>query len=610
MVQTNGANTVPVSGNGTVLLATLNSGTSYTVTVSAQPTALSQTCTVTGPGPNTLTANVVLPITCVTNTYAMTANVSGLAGTGMKVQINSLTAVSVTAPGGSNIALGSLASGTAYTVTVTQPTGPTQACVPTPASGTVTTAAVAIGVVCTTTKFTVNAAVSGLNASGSGLVLQDNGGDNLTVTTSGTDPFATQVASGGAYAVTVHTQPTNPGQFCTVTNGSGTIGAVAVTATVTCRTEGVFAFVADSAAGTVTAFTIDDTNTSTAGTLAQVATGGVATAAAGSNPVGIVAKPAGAGAYYVYTADNGTADVTQYAVTPAGLISVVGTTPTGQAGSTPTGIAIDPSGNFLLVTDSLGNVGDGLIEVFQIAAIGGTLTQVVNSPFLTAPTVDTGVGPSSVAVDPSDSYVYAANTYDPGLGLAGFTFDPSTVDTTPGNLTAFTTANLPTGNAPVSVTVDPLDRFVYVANSNIAATPGGGTLSGWTIAAGALNPITGTPFNGGTGGFAASATPAGLAINPVGQFLYATDSTNNDVIAFTINQTTGAPTALATGSTIGAGLGAVPIVMDPSGRFVYVGNTIDNTISMYYADPTTGELSVITTPLGFSGMGPNAIAIQ
>ena len=55
MVQTNGANTVSVSANGTVPLATVLSGTAYTVTVSAQPTALSQTCTVTNPS-GTLTA--------------------------------------------------------------------------------------------------------------------------------------------------------------------------------------------------------------------------------------------------------------------------------------------------------------------------------------------------------------------------------------------------------------------------------------------------------------------------------------------------------------------------------------------------------------------------
>ena len=56
--------------------------------------------------------------------------------------------------------------------------------------------------------FTVGGSVSGL--SGTGLVLQDNGGDNLAVPSDGNFNFATAVATGSAYAVTVKTQPSAP----------------------------------------------------------------------------------------------------------------------------------------------------------------------------------------------------------------------------------------------------------------------------------------------------------------------------------------------------------------------------------------------------------------
>src|SRR5215471_107899 len=65
------------------------------------------------------------------------------------------------------------------------------------------------------TRFTVGGTVSGL--SGTGLVLQDNGGDNLTISANGAFTFATKAT---AYNVTVLTQPTNPPQTCTVTGGS------------------------------------------------------------------------------------------------------------------------------------------------------------------------------------------------------------------------------------------------------------------------------------------------------------------------------------------------------------------------------------------------------
>ncbi len=67
--------------------------------------------------------------------------------------------------------------------------------------------------------YTIGGAVSGL--AGAGLVLQDNGGNDLTVTTSGNVTFSTALASGTAYSVTVKTQPTSPWQTCAVTNASG-----------------------------------------------------------------------------------------------------------------------------------------------------------------------------------------------------------------------------------------------------------------------------------------------------------------------------------------------------------------------------------------------------
>ena len=50
-----------------------------------------------------------------------------------------------------------------------------------------------------TGPFTISGTITGLT--GAGLVLQNNGGDNLKVTASGPFTFATSIASGGAYAV-------------------------------------------------------------------------------------------------------------------------------------------------------------------------------------------------------------------------------------------------------------------------------------------------------------------------------------------------------------------------------------------------------------------------
>ena len=63
--------------------------------------------------------------------------------------------------------------------------------------------------------------VSGL--AGTGLVLH-NGTESLPITANGPYAFATLVGTGGSYAVTVATQPTNPSQTCTVANPTGMVG--------------------------------------------------------------------------------------------------------------------------------------------------------------------------------------------------------------------------------------------------------------------------------------------------------------------------------------------------------------------------------------------------
>jgi Putative esterase len=84
-----------------------------------------------------------------------------------------------------------------------------------------------------TTTYQVGGTVSGLSGT---VVLQDNGGDDLGVSANGGFTFATGLAAGSAYSVTVRTNPA--GQTCSVANGSGTIGSSGVTnIAVTCTTS-------------------------------------------------------------------------------------------------------------------------------------------------------------------------------------------------------------------------------------------------------------------------------------------------------------------------------------------------------------------------------------
>jgi hypothetical protein len=76
---------------------------------------------------------------------------------------------------------------------------------------------------------TIGGAVAGLSGT---VVLQNNGADNLTVSADGPFTFATRVNNGGAYAVTVLTQPAT--HTCTVTSGTGTATANVTQVSIAC----------------------------------------------------------------------------------------------------------------------------------------------------------------------------------------------------------------------------------------------------------------------------------------------------------------------------------------------------------------------------------------
>ena len=73
----------------------------------------------------------------------------------------------------------------------------------------------------------IGGTVSGLQ--GRGLILQNNGGDDLLITKDGTFQFETLQVPSTFYNVTVANQPSNPVQNCTVANGSGQVPAEPVT---------------------------------------------------------------------------------------------------------------------------------------------------------------------------------------------------------------------------------------------------------------------------------------------------------------------------------------------------------------------------------------------
>jgi hypothetical protein len=239
VLQLNGANDLAVPNNGTfTFTAQLANAAAYSVTILTQPSGPSQTCTI-GNGSGTIAAANVsnVAVTCATGAFALRGTVSGLAGTGLVLQNN----------GGDDLAIATngefsfpspIASGATYAVTVkTQPSGPSQSCGVANGTGIVGAADVTnVTITCATGTFTIGGSVTGLQ--GSGLVLRNNGGDDLTIVGNGPFQFPTMLASGAVYSVSIKTNPSNPAQSCAVTNAAGTVtNASVANITVTCMTN-------------------------------------------------------------------------------------------------------------------------------------------------------------------------------------------------------------------------------------------------------------------------------------------------------------------------------------------------------------------------------------
>jgi len=164
------------------------------------------------------------------NTYTVGGKVSGLVGT-LILQNNGGDNLTVTGNDAFTFNT-ALAYNKTYNVTVlTQPSG--QTCSVSNGSGSVWGNVLNVAVVCSSSTYSVGGTVSGLAGT---LVLQNNAGDNLTVSGNGLFTFVTRIAAGSPYKVTVLIQPN--GQTCSVNAGSGTVTSAVAGVVVTCASNG------------------------------------------------------------------------------------------------------------------------------------------------------------------------------------------------------------------------------------------------------------------------------------------------------------------------------------------------------------------------------------
>lgn len=233
LVIADGTSRVSVHANGSFSLS-MGSGTSYNITVTTQPTG--QTCTVSNGQGSTANSYVTdVSVLCANDTYEIGGTASGLPDGQQVILKNSGTDALTLSANGAFVFTTPVPFNGSYLVTVgTQPGQAT--CSVTNGSGAGVTAAISnANVVCSADTYTVGGTVNGL-ASGTQVVLENNGADNLTVGANGQFSFTARVAATGSYVVTVGTQPV--GAVCTVTNAHGSqLSSNIANIVVTCSPE-------------------------------------------------------------------------------------------------------------------------------------------------------------------------------------------------------------------------------------------------------------------------------------------------------------------------------------------------------------------------------------
>ncbi len=412
-------------------------------------------------------------------------------------------------------------------------------------------------------SYTIGGTVTGLAgsagggplASSSSLVLQDNGGDKLTITANGAFTFPTALTSNAftsaTYNVTILTQPT--GQTCTVTGGSGTANSDVTSVVVNCASGSTSVYVVNASANNVSQFTIGAN-----GTLNTPAASSITT---GYTPYAIAVAPSG---LYAYVANNfngaGGNNVSEYtinnaALTPNTIAASV------QAGTNPVSVTIDPSGQYVYVV----NQGSNNVSQYTINS-DGTLT-ALGSP------VQTGTTPNSLAADPVGSYAYVANYGDGTI---------SEYSISGGALALAATVPAPPAgnNAPASIAVDPTGQYAYVADY------GSNTVSEYSIGtSGALTQ---------TASIAAGTNPISLTVS--GSYVYVANFNDNTsgTVGSVSEYSIGSGGALTLIGTVGAGV--KPSSVAVSGSYAFVTNPGDGTISQYTVNSDGTLAANATTP--------------
>ena len=293
---------------------------------------------------------------------------------------------------------------------------------------------------------------------------------------------------------------------------------------------------------------------------------------------------------FLYAANGTTNDISVYAIdSRTGRLSAIAGSPFVTGGLSPNAITHDPQSRFLFVANS----GSNGISAYAINQATGSLSPIPGSPFAS------GQSPVALSVDTTGGYLFSFNAGSDELWT--YSIHPST-----GVLTKLSTTSLSLADAGTQMVMDNSGRFLYVANSRTQQ------IFGYIFnnSNGNLIPIAGSPFS-----TAASGGPFGVAIDPLGQWLFTSDGSANTVSQFAIGYMAGAAGALTPTTPGSFGAGGDPRTISvfnfttlPAGTsYLFALNRASNNLSAY-SFTSSGTLSAMGNSPFAVGTNPTGMA--
>lgn len=443
---------------------------SYAITIATQPNG--QICSVSNSSGAGVVANVTnVAVVCSIKTYTIGGSVTGLAaGLQLVLQDNGADALNINVNGRFTFATPVAFDGS-YAVTVaTQPAGMT--CTVSNLSGAGVVATIGnVLVSCSSISYTIGGMVTGLS-SGLQVTLQDNASDALIVRADGAFTFATPVAYGSSYVVTIGTEPV--GQICTASSPSGSavhanVASIAVTCATLSYTIGGSVSGLDPANQVTLYNNGDDALIVTANGAFTFAT---PVARAGAYAVTIATNPFVHTCTVTYgTGPDVSADVSTVAITCASFVeSTLYSFTGGNDGAMPRGAVIQgQDGNLYGTTLDGGTSADGTI--YSVTPGG---TETILHSFGSSGT--DGIEALGALIQTSDGNFYGT-TINGGANGAGtvYSVTPAGLETV---VYAFS-ASAPDGNQPIS-------RVLLGGDGNLYGT----TLNGGTYGQAVIYRVT------------------------------------------------------------------------------------------------------------------------